>query len=54
MWYGPGAMVAATATGIIIVVYVLGVVVLNLEVSAPLAQQNDFRLADRLAVARSG
>ena len=32
-------------------VYVLGVIVLNLVVSARLAQQNDNRLADRLAAA---
>ena len=51
MRFGPAARVAATATGIIVVVYVLGVVVLNLVVSARLAQQNDNRLADRLAVA---
>jgi signal transduction histidine kinase len=48
---GPAARVAATATGIIAVVYVLGVIVLNLVVSARLAQQNDNRLADRLAAA---
>src|SRR5271165_6400845 len=48
---GPAARVAATATGIIAVVYVLGVIVLNLVVSARLAQQNDHRLADRLAAA---
>jgi len=51
MRFGPAARVAATATGIIVVVYVLGVVVLNLVVSARLAQQNDNRLADRLAAA---
>ncbi len=48
---GPAARVAATATGLITVVYVLGVIVLNLVVSARLAQQNDNRLADRLAAA---
>ena len=51
MRLGPAARVAATATGIIVVVYVLGVIVLNLVVSARLAQQNDNRLADRLAAA---
>ena len=51
MRFGPAARVAVTATGIIVVVYVLGVVVLNLVVSARLAQQNDNRLADRLAAA---
>jgi signal transduction histidine kinase len=48
---GPAARVAATATGIIVVVYVLGVIVLNLALSARLAQQNDSRLTGRLAVA---
>jgi signal transduction histidine kinase len=48
---GSAARVAATATGIIAVVYVLGVIVLNLVVNARLAQQNDNRLADRLAAA---
>ena len=51
MRLGSAARVAATATGIIAVVYVLGVIVLNLVVSARLAQQNDNRLADRLAAA---
>jgi len=45
MRLGPAARVAATATGFIAVVYVLGVIVLNLVVSARLAQQNDNRLA---------
>src|SRR5260221_24415 len=54
MRLGPAARVAATATGIIAVVYVLGVIVLNLVVSARLAQQNDSRLADRLATASHG
>ena len=52
MGLGPAARVAATATGIIAVVYVLGVIVLNLVVSARLDQHNDNRLADRLAAAR--
>ena len=51
MRLGPAARVAATATGIIAVVYVLGVIVLNLVVYARLAQQNDNRLAGRLAAA---
>ena len=51
MRLGPATRVAAAATGIIAVVYVLGVIVLNLVVSARLAQQNDNRLADRLAAA---
>jgi signal transduction histidine kinase len=51
MRLGPAARVAAAATGIIAVVYVLGVLVLNLVVFARLAQQNDNRLADRLAAA---
>ena len=51
MRLGPAARVAAAATGIIAVVYVVGVIVLNLVVSARLAQQNDNRLADRLATA---
>ena len=51
MRLGPAARVAATATGIVAVVYVLGVIVLNLVVSARLAQQNDNRIAGRLAAA---
>ena len=51
MRLGPAARVAAAATGIIAVVHVLGVIVLNLVVSARLAQQNDHRLAGRLAAA---
>jgi hypothetical protein len=37
MRLGPAARVAATATAIVAVVYVLGVIVLNLVVSARLA-----------------
>jgi signal transduction histidine kinase len=51
MRLGSAARVAAAATGIVAVVYVLGVLVLNLVVFARLAQQNDNRLADRLAAA---
>ena len=51
MRFGSAARVAATATGIIAVVYVLGVIVLNLVVNARLAQQNDSRLAGHLAAA---
>jgi signal transduction histidine kinase len=52
MTLGPAARVAATATAIVAAVYVLGVIVLNLVVSARLGQQNDNRLAGRLAAAR--
>ena len=48
---GPAARVAAIATGVVAAVYVLGVIVLNLVLSARLAQQNDIQLADRLAAA---
>ena len=48
---GPAARVAATATGIVAAVYVLGVIVLNLVLSARLAQQNESRLAGRLVAA---
>ncbi|MGH3177871.1 MAG: histidine kinase dimerization/phospho-acceptor domain-containing protein, partial [Streptosporangiaceae bacterium] len=51
MRLGPAARVAATATGIVAVVYVLSVIVLNLVISARLTEQNDNRLADRLAAA---
>ena len=51
MRLGPAARVAAAATGIIAVVYVVGVILLNLVVSARLAQHSDNRLADRLAAA---
>jgi len=51
MRLGSAARVAATATGIITVVYVLGVIVLNLVVNGRLAQQNDSRLDGRLAAA---
>ena len=51
MRLGPAARVAATATGIVAVVYVLGVIVLNLVVNGRLAQQDDNRLAGRLAAA---
>ena len=51
MRLGSAAKVAAAATGVIAVVYVIGVVVLNLVLSSRLTQQNDNRLADRLAAA---
>ena len=51
MRLGPAARVAAAATGIAAVVYVLGVIVLNLVVNGRLAQQDDNRLAGRLAEA---
>jgi signal transduction histidine kinase len=51
MRLGPAARVAAAATGIAVVVYILGVIVLNLVVNGRLAQQDDNRLAGRLAAA---
>jgi hypothetical protein len=44
--------VAAVATAVIAVVYIVCVTVLNLVVSAHLAGQDDERLAARLTVAR--
>jgi signal transduction histidine kinase len=49
---GHATKVAAVATAVIAVVYVVGVTVLNLGVSAHLAEQNDDRLAARLTLAR--
>ena len=49
MKLNPAAKVAAGATAVIAVVYVLGVIVLNLLVSSHLTGQNDQRLAERLA-----
>ena len=49
MKLSPAAKVAAGATAVIAVVYVLGVIVLNLLVSSHLTGQNDQRLAERLA-----
>jgi signal transduction histidine kinase len=48
----PAAKVAAVATAAIAAVYVIGVIVLNLVVSAQLTEQNDEKLAARLTVAR--
>jgi signal transduction histidine kinase len=48
----PAAKVAAVATAAIAAVYVIGVVVLNLVVSTQLSEQNDEKLAVRLAAAR--
>ena len=52
MKLSPAAKVAAVATAVIAVVYVVCVIVLNLVVSAHLTEQNDDRLAARLAAAR--
>jgi hypothetical protein len=49
MKLNPAAKVAATATAVIAVVYVIGVIVLNVFVSSHLTGQNDARLAERLA-----
>ena len=49
---GHATKVAAVATAVIAVVYVVGVTVLNLVVSAHLAEQSDDRLAARLTLAR--
>ena len=48
----PAAKVAAVATAVIAGVYIIGVIVLNLVVASHLTEQNDERLAGRLAVAR--
>jgi signal transduction histidine kinase len=52
MRFSPAARVAAVATAVIAVVYVIGVIVLNLVVSAHLTAQANERLAGRLALAR--
>jgi signal transduction histidine kinase len=51
MKLSPAARVAAGATAVIAVVYVIGVIVLNVLVSAHLTEQNDDRLAARLTAA---
>jgi signal transduction histidine kinase len=51
MKLSPAARVAAGATAIAAVVYVIGVIVLNLLVSSHLTEQANDRLAGRLAVA---
>jgi signal transduction histidine kinase len=48
----PAVRVAAGATAVIAVVYVAGVIVLNLLVSSHLTAQNDERLAQRLTAAQ--
>jgi signal transduction histidine kinase len=52
MKLSPAVRVAAAATAVIAVVYVIGVLVLNLMVSNHLTEQNDDSLAARLAAAR--
>jgi len=47
----PAAKVAAGATAVIAVVYIIGVIVLNVLVSTHLTEQNDDHLAGRLAAA---
>jgi signal transduction histidine kinase len=49
----PAAKVAAGATAVIAVIYILGVIILNLVVSTRLTEQNDDHLTGRLAAARS-
>ncbi len=49
--FSPAAKVAAGATAVIAVIYILGVIVLNLVVSTRLAEQNDDHLIGRLAAA---
>ena len=51
MRLSPAAKVAAGATAVIAVIYILGVIVLNLVVSTRLTEQNDDRLIGRLAAA---
>jgi len=48
----PAAKVAAVATAAIACVYVIGVIVLNLVLAQHMTDQNDTRLAGRLAAAR--
>ncbi len=52
MKVSPAARVAAGATAVIAVVYVIGVIVLNVLVSNHLTEQNDDHLASRLTAAR--
>jgi signal transduction histidine kinase len=49
----PAAKVAAGATAVIAVIYIVGVIVLNVVVSTRLSEQNDDRLTGRLDAARS-
>ena len=48
----PAAKVAAVATAVIAAVYVIGVIVLNLVLARHMTDQNDGRLAQRIAVAQ--
>jgi signal transduction histidine kinase len=48
----PAAKVAAGATAVIAVIYILAVIVLNAVISTRLTEQNDDRLTGRLAAAR--
>jgi len=48
----PAARVAAVATAVIAAVYVIGVIVLNLVLARHMTDQNDGRLAERIAAAR--
>jgi signal transduction histidine kinase len=52
MKLSPAVRVAAAATAVIAVVYVVGAIVLYLLVSSHLTEQNDDSLAGRLAIAR--
>jgi signal transduction histidine kinase len=52
MRVSPALRVAAMATAVVAVVYIICVIVLNIVVSGHLTDQNDERLAARLAVAR--
>ncbi|HEY6295071.1 MAG TPA: histidine kinase dimerization/phospho-acceptor domain-containing protein, partial [Streptosporangiaceae bacterium] len=53
MRLSPAAKVAAGATAVIAVIYILGVIILNVVVSTRLAEQNDDHLTSRLAAARA-
>ncbi len=52
MRLSPATRVAAVATAVVAAVYVVSCIVLNLAVSAHLAEQNNERLASRLTAAR--
>ncbi len=52
MRLSPAAKVAAGATAVIAVIYVLAVIVLNAVVATHLTEQNDDRLTGRVAAAR--
>jgi signal transduction histidine kinase len=53
MRISPAAKVAAGATAVIAVIYIVGVIVLNAVVSTRLGEQNDDHLTGRLAAART-